>query len=303
MPFEARGCPNCGRSDPTADSAISSNPRAEDLSFTELKDYWRGFRKQNVHFSYVRCSSCLLLFCPVYFSSEQLHQLYEAMDDNTNGESLEVLNHTQNSYVNELTSRVTLKGDVLELGGDIGLLTAQLLKFPEVRSVTVIEPNIETHAALTRIIGDRGRVVAIWSEIDSGKRFDAIVGVHVLDHLLDLNSDLSKMVNHLNPNGFLFFVTHDEGSLLRKALRSKWPPYCLQHPQIFNTLSIKTALNPRGYNQIDVFKTTNIFTLRHIIELASKIFGLPAFIAKLFPNMAIRIRLGNIATLAYKKDL
>jgi hypothetical protein len=111
------------------------------------------------------------------------------------------------------------------------------------------------------------------------------------------------MVKHLTDDGFLFFVTHDEDSILKKILRDKWPPYCLQHPQIFNTLSISSALNLRGCNQIRVYKTTNFFTLRHIVGMSLRLFGLPKFVGKLFPNIAVKIRLGNIATLAQRKGL
>jgi hypothetical protein len=303
MNFVARACPNCGDSNTANKPLVSSNPRAEDLGFSELKDYWRGFRNQNVFFSYVRCGSCKLLYCPVYFSSEQLRLLYESMDDNTNGESLEVLDQTQCLYVDELIRRADPKGDLLELGGDIGLLTTHLLNLPKVDSVTVIEPNIEAHVALRNVIGNRGNVVTKWTEIDFDKRFDAIVGVHVLDHLLDLDLNLNTMVKHLTDDGFLFFVTHDEDSILKKILRDKWPPYCLQHPQIFNTLSISSALNLRGCNQIRVYKTTNFFTLRHIVGMSLRLFGLPKFVGKLFPNIAVKIRLGNIATLAQRKGL
>ena len=303
MSFVARACPNCGNSNPAIKPLVSSNPRAEDLSFAELKDYWRGFRNQNVFFSYARCSFCKLLYCPVYFSSEQLRLLYESMDDNTNGESLEVLDQTQCLYVDELTRRANPKGDLLELGGDIGLLTTHLFKLPKVDSVTVIEPNIEAHAALRKVTGNRGNVVTKWTEIDSDRRFDAVVGVHVLDHLVDLDSNLTTMVERLTDGGFLFFVTHDEGSLLKKILRNKWPPFCLQHPQIFNTSSISNALNIRGCNQVKVYKTTNVFTLRHIVGMALRLFGLPTFVGKLFPNIPVKIRLGNIATLAQRKDL
>jgi hypothetical protein len=303
MSFVARACPNCGNSNSAVKPLVSSNPRAEDLSFAELKDYWRGFRNQNVFFSYARCSICKLLYCPVYFSSEQLLLLYESMDDNTNGESLEVLNQTQCLYVDELTRRADPQGHLLELGGDIGLLTTHLLNLPKVNSVTVIEPNIEVHVALRNVIGNRGNVATKWAEIDFDKRFNAIVGVHVLDHLPDLDSSLTTMVKRLTDDGFLFFVTHDEGSILKKILRNKWPPYCLQHPQIFNTVSISNALNLRGCNQIKVYKTTNIFTLRHIVGMVLRLFGLPKFVGKLFPKITVKIRLGNIATLAQRKDL
>ena len=277
---------------------MKSSPRAEDLTFDELKEYWRGFRSKNIFFTYARCATCGLVYCPIYFSGEQLNDLYSSMEDNTAGEKLDVLNDTQRSYVEILAGKTEVSGDWLELGGDIGLLTKHLFDLPGVKNVSVIEPNIDVHPDLLKLIDGRGTTAANWLGLPPTERFNGIVGVHVLDHLLDLSGELDRIRACLNHGGSAFFVTHDESSLLRKFLKAKWPPFCLQHPQLFNPNSISKVLKHNGFGSVNVTKTHNKFTLRHIAEVATNVMGFGSQIVKLIPPLAIRLKLGNIATLS-----
>ena len=302
MNFEHRDCPGCGESVLKPRVVMKSSPRAEDLTFNELKEYWRGFRSRNIFFTYARCTQCGLVYCPVYFSGEQLNELYSSMEDNTAGEKLDVLNDTQRAYVEILAGKTEVSGDWLELGGDIGLLTKHLFDIPNVKNVSVIEPNIDVHPDLIKLIDGRGTTAANWSVLPSTESFNGIVGVHVLDHLLDLGGELDRIRNCLTNGGIAFFVTHDESSLLRKFLKAKWPPFCLQHPQLFSPKSIAKVLQHKGFGSVDVTKTYNKFTLRHIAEVATHVIGFGSLLVKLVPPLAIRIKLGNIATLSRAND-
>ncbi len=296
--FKHRDCPGCGKSDLNPTVVMKSSPRAEDLTFDELKEYWRGFRSKNIFFTYARCTRCGLVYCPTYFSGEQLNDLYSSMEDNTAGEKLRVLNDTQRSYVEILAGKTEVSGDWLELGGDIGLLTKHLFDLPGVKNVSVIEPNIDVHPDLLKLIDGRGTTTANWSGLPPTEHFNGIVGVHVLDHLLDLSGELDRIRACLNDGGSAFFVTHDESSLLRKFLKSKWPPFCLQHPQLFSPKSVAKVLQHKGFSGVNVTKTYNKFTLRHIAEVATNVMGFGSSITKLIPPVAIRLKLGNIATLS-----
>ena len=298
MGYYHRDCPGCCESVSKPKVVMKSSPRAEDLTFAELKEYWRGFRSKNIFFTYARCTQCGLVYCPAYFSGEQLNDLYSSMEDNTAGEKLDVLNYTQRSYVDILASNTEVSGDWLELGGDIGLLTKHLFDLPGVKNISVIEPNIDVHPDLLKLIDGRGTTATNWSGLPPTERFNGIVGVHVLDHLLDLGDELDRIKACLNNGGSAFFVTHDESSLLRKSLKSKWPPFCLQHPQLFSPKSISNVLEHKGFSSVKVMKTYNKFTLRHIAEVATNVMGFGSPIVKLIPPLAIRLKLGNIATLS-----
>src|SRR5437899_9114711 len=73
----------------SANVAMHSTVKAEELSFDELKAHWSGFFKNKIveksFFSYSRCPKCTLLYCASFFSDQQLSELYQKMSDNTAG--------------------------------------------------------------------------------------------------------------------------------------------------------------------------------------------------------------------------
>lgn len=298
--YTKRDCPSCNTSNTKAKLVARSEPRAEEMEFDELREYWRGFRNDSVFFSYFRCNVCKLVYAPVYFNQDQLAQLYSFMDDNSAGVDLDILRRTQDSYFKILKSKVTVAGRWIEYGADIGLFSELITNEPNVSSFTIVEPNLKSHVVLKHLLTGDGVLVTDWAEIDKQAKFDGFVAVHVLDHLLNLKSDLQKIHLGLKAGGSVFFVTHDEHSILRLLLRKKWPPYCLQHPQIFNRNSIDRTLMKAGFKVVQTKKTVNFFDLRHLFSVVFSLLGFGSSLLKFVPKITLRVPLGNFATLATK---
>ena len=298
--YTKRDCPCCHTSSTKAKLVARSVPSAEELEFDELRELWCGFRKNSVFFSYYRCENCDLLYSPIYFNQDQLAQLYSRMGDNSAGVDIKILRRTQNSYFEILKSKVKMVGHWLEYGADIGLFSERITQEREVLSLTIIEPNLNSHAALTRLSSCNLTLVTELSEIDSQVRFDGVVGIHVLDHLANLETELQKIYSNLKAGGSVFFVTHDEHSFLRLLLRKKWPPYCLQHPQIFNQTSIENTLKTIGFRTVQTKKSPNFFDLRYLVSVVFSLLGIRSSLLKFVPNVTLRVPLGNFATLATK---
>lgn len=295
-----RDCPSCQFSSATAKLVVQSNPPAEEMEFEELSEFWRGFRKNTVFFSYYRCSGCKLLYCPTYFNNEQLRSLYSRMGDNSAGEDLKILKKAQISYFSILGNRKEIKGHWVEVGADVGLFAEQLSNYHDVSSLSIIEPNLNSHSYLQQLIKSEGVLTSSWNEIDSELKFDGLVGIHVLDHLVELKAELKRIHYHLRSDGAVFFVTHNESSFLRFLLRRKWPPFCLQHPQIFNRGSIKTTLQMNGFCSVYTQGSPNYFNFRHIFLVLFSLIGFHRNILKFVPNFSLKLRLGNFATVASK---
>ena len=298
--YTERDCPSCNTASSSARLVARSTPPAEELEFTQLREYWRGFKKDSIFFSYYRCPGCRLLYSPIYFSKDQLSSLYSHMGDNSMGEDLEVLKSMQISYFSTLENRVNIFGHWIEIGADVGLFAALLAARREVSSLTIIEPNQNSHKRLKLLVKGDGVLESSWAEINQVVRFDGLVGVHVLDHLVDLKSELRTIHNFLRIGGSVFFVTHDESSLLRRLMLSKWPPFCLQHPQIFSQQSIANTLRIAGFRAVRTQKSSNFFNLRHIFLVVFSLFGLKTVSLKLVPKLTLKIRLGNFMTLAFR---
>lgn len=219
------------------------------------------------------------------------------MDDNSAGEDLGILSRTQTRYATELEHRIHPTGHWLELGADIGLLSAALLTNTSISRLDVIEPNHSVHGQLTTAISGHGQIVSSLEAVDSGS-YDGVIAVHVLDHLPNLGVDLERIAECLCSRGIVCFVTHNEDSVLRRLLSRRWPPFCLQHPQLFSEKTITRVLNHHGFEVLQVSRTTNYFRLKHAASVLFSILKIPKGLLRLVPEVAIPMKLGNIVTYA-----
>jgi hypothetical protein len=96
----------------------------------------------------------------------------------------------------------------------------------------------------------------------------------------------------------VLIVVHNEGSLLRSALRNRWPAFCLQHPQLFSPATLEKFLGANGFEVVAQQKTTNAFPFPYLVKTAVGFVGLSGEWADHLPDKAVRLRLGNFATLA-----
>jgi hypothetical protein len=286
--------------------AISTAPeskarmQAELMSWIEVKDFFIGLRNDQVFFSYYRCQECELLYCPWYFSKDQIALLYAAMPDNTMGEDKSTVSRTQSAYANWIMSRKnTSNKRYLEVGPDIGLVANQIVKINKPEFVSFLEPNRSVRAELLESVAvvESKEVVDFIDELVT-KDFSLIVGVHVYDHLLDPVGDLANLRTRVEIGASLSIVVHNESSLLRKLMGPKWPPFCLQHPQLFNPKTQKKLFAKSGWELLEVKRSTNWYHMKYFVSMVASILGLSTSISKVFPNIEFPIRLGNTISMA-----
>lgn len=299
-----RNCPICGSNEIDPKSSVKAAHVADDMSFEEVAEFWRGFRKDSCFFTFARCQECGLLYCQNYFTDDQLISLYSNMGDNSAGVADAVLEKTQRGYFRFFaTYGFDNSGSYLELGPDTGLLTKNFAA-AGVSKISLIEPNLEVRDDL-RNSAIPCRDVEVYDDLNDLKadtKFSSIAGIHVFDHLVYLKTELSKITMLSQDRASLLIVVHDESSLLRKLLAKKWPPFCLQHPQLFNPATITNALKISGFEDILVKKSTNWFPARHLGTMISSLLGLPDGWTKILPKKEVPLRLGNMIVAAKKAD-
>jgi len=96
----------------------------------------------------------------------------------------------------------------------------------------------------------------------------------------------------------LLIVVHDEASLLRKIMKSHWPPFCLQHPQLFNRTSLKLMLESAGWQMDFQSKSINWQQMNLFFEKGFKVLGFPSNWTRILPAQEIPLILGNQIVLA-----
>ena len=224
------------------------------------------------------------------------------MPDNLAGEAEAVIGKTQSKYLDYLN----VTGDnltLLEIGTDIGLVTREFMRRFDTTKVIAIEPNKSVHHRFRKNLESQQSIeLEVFSTIDeliTDIKVDVVIGSHVFDHLIDPVKFLSRITSVLKKNGSILIIVHDEKSLLRKILGKKWPPFCPQHPHLFNEKTISDLLLDLGFSDIKVNKSTNWFSMRFLIKSLGSIFGINLDLL-IFDNLHIPLKLGNIAIVAIK---
>ena len=300
--YITRDCPNCGHTRNSFLRKVESSRPLEKMNWDEAKKFFVGFRFKQPFFTYIECAGCNLLYCPVYFNQSQLNELYGSMPDNLAGESEEIIGKTQRKYIDYLNLKD--KGlTLLEIGADIGLVTKEFISRFDTNKIIAIEPNKDVHKRfkdnLKSIDKIDTEIYTDLSEITNKIEANAVIGIHVFDHLIEPNQYLDKLNKLMTLNGSILIIVHDEKSLLSKMLRSKWPPFCPQHPHLFNSKTLSKILIDLGFSDIKSHKTTNWFSLGHVVKLVGTIFGIKLEFSFL-DRIQLPLKLGNMAVTAKK---
>jgi hypothetical protein len=298
-----RNCPICESTKISAKpSSFAKNP-AEKMSWNEAKSYFIGLRNDQVFFSYFTCDECELLYCPWYFTKEQIAVLYSEMPDNTMGEDKSTVSKTQSAYAKWILQGNVSSHAYLEVGPDIGLVTRKVIELQKPKRVSFIEPNLSVRNELLESVkGVESIEVVDFIENLEKKDFTLIVGIHVYDHLLDPVQDLKNIYTRAGSNAHLSIVVHNEKSVLRKVLKAKWPPFCLQHPQLYNPKTLEMLLEKTGWTPCRIEKSTNWYHLKYFIGMGFSVLGVKEKVSRFLPDVEFPIRLGNIICLAQKDD-
>lgn len=289
-----RSCPICNLTFSASVMKSVSDPHA--MTFEQLAAAFVGLRADQVFFEYMRCDKCQLVYTPEYFSESELTSLYMHMLPNLVGDELGVVEKTHKGYADFISKHAGMATSLIELGADLGLVTGEVVASSNISCGVLIEPNKDVQDDLYESVGRRNsfKVVDYLSDVSDASGFDLCIAVHVVDHLLHPLADLKRIRNLMSPNGQLFIVVHNQKSLLARLMGKKWPPYCLQHPQIFDPKSIAKLLTEAGFCKVSVSRTTNWLGLKHSVTTLLTLIHFPSRLFRFIPNIAIPVKLGNM---------
>lgn len=301
--YASRACPVC-HATTLQPKVICSSPCAEDSQFELLRGQWnKDIFNHKSFFSYGRCSSCGLLYCPTYLNAQQLEQLYSAMEPNMAELPEACLRSTQRGYLKTALRHDSPHGNVIEVGPDRGFLAHEICSLPQFQKFWFVEPNISVHAQLRDSV--HPKECEITTDLDRMDHIpDATAAlafmVHVLDHLAAPMHHLEEMYRCLKPGGILSIVVHNERSLLARIYGSRFPIFCPYHPQLFNPATLANALKRAGFRKCVVFRTVNYFPLGYLAKNAVFRAGLNGSWMPMLPATALPLPLGNIQAVATK---
>jgi SAM-dependent methyltransferase len=295
-------CPCCGASGSDAQLAVRSDPPAETLPFDKHTDFASGYTTERVFFSYYRCRNCGALYCRTFYTQGQLEALYGRQAENMGNVPLAARQRAQEGYARLLLKHSRKAGGFLEIGPDIGLFAQYCARAGSFDHFWMYEPNRLVHAELA------GRLAGYVHTIRDTMSPDGVpprststaVLIHVLDHLLDPLGFLAELNETLEPGGVLLVVTHNTDSLLARALGRRFPPFALQHPQLYSPRSITTLFERAEFEIVEIADAVNYFPLMHLARAGLTVFKIPDLLPDI-QGPIVPIRLGNMAVVGRKK--
>ena len=296
-----RNCPICNSTKISVKPSSYAKKPAEKMAWEEAKNYFIGLRNDQVFFSYFTCIECELLYCPWYFTKEQIAVLYSEMPDNTMGEDKSTVSKTQSAYARWILRSDVSSNAYLEVGPDIGLISRKIIELQAPERISFIEPNLSVRKELLENSKGVGSIEIVnFIENLKNAEFTLIVGVHVYDHLLDPVQDLRNIYARAEQGAHLSVVVHNEKSNLRRIMKAKWPPFCLQHPQLYNPKTLRNLLEKSGWSTEKIEKSTNWYHLKNFAKMGLSVLGIEDRFSPFLPDVEFPIRLGNIICLAKK---
>jgi SAM-dependent methyltransferase len=293
-------CPCCAEAAHRSRLVVASDPPAESLPIAEHGRFLSGYSADRVFFTYYRCGNCGLFYCPAYYTKAQLESLYGRQAENMAEVPLPTRQLTQAEYVRLVTRHSRMDGGFLELGADVGLFAEQCAEKGHFDKFWLYEPNVAVHDQLRGRIGSRDAAILgdSFSAADvPAASVSTAALIHVLDHLLEPRAMLEEIRRCLRPNGIVLVVTHDCASPLARLLGRRWPPYTLQHPQLFSRQSLRRTLERSGLEVLEIASVRNFFSMTYLIRAGLAILGLPIEFPD-WPRPLLGLPLGNIAAVA-----
>lgn len=140
------------------------------------------------------------------------------------------------------------RGRVLEIGAGGGALAERLAQ--GAREVVAVDVRSEPSPRHPRVRRLTGRI----EDLDLGKdAFDLVVGIHVLEHVDDVQGLLARVRGVLAPGGVAYFVTPNAGCRALDVFGADW--WMLEDPTHVRFLSpdsIDRLARRAGFHQVAV---------------------------------------------------
>jgi SAM-dependent methyltransferase len=296
-------CPCCGAPRERSKPKASSRPPAEQIPPGEHGRFLSGYSSARVFFSYVECE-CGMIYCPVYYDQRMLAELYAHQPENMAEAPYEARLRTQLGYASLLPADLPATGDFLEIGADIGMFAEMCADRWHFDQLVLYEPNVEVHAAIRQRLSRRSVVIReeLFPSTDQQPGSVSLaVLIHVLDHIIEPLAVLRSLLDAMLPGGVLFLVTHDVGSPLARLLGRRFPPFTLQHPQLFSSRAMRRMLHEAGFVDIEVHRSVNYFPVTYLMQAALTVGGIRRQLFPRWRKPSVGLKLGNIATVARKR--
>lgn len=235
--------------------------RALQATTTAVPDSYRITEESHVTcWDIVRCTNCGLTFSQWKLTPEQVHALYQAMQDDLYDREDAWRRSTYQKNL-ALIEKYTSIGKLL----DIGCATGGFLQEAKSRGWAV--EGIDLSEWAIRKCHERGIELAYQGTVDTlpnqSPRFDVITMLDYIEHDTDPRHLLERAHLLLKPEGFVYISTPDIGSWTARLLGKNWWGINPLHLTYFSRKTMIHLLHRQGFETIIVRSYARRFSLEY----------------------------------------
>ena len=138
------------------------------------------------------------------------------------------------------------------------------------------------------------------------EHFDLVTMIHVVDHLVDVNRFLARVLRDLRPGGLALAVVHNVSSLLARVLGQRFPPFNIYHHYFFSPRTLRLLFERAGFEVVHVGPTWNRYSLGFLATRTPVISGQLRSAVEWglsgsgLGRLAVTLPLGNVGIVARK---
>jgi 2-polyprenyl-3-methyl-5-hydroxy-6-metoxy-1,4-benzoquinol methylase len=235
--------------------------RPADIADPETVDPYSG------HYQINECGGCGLIYSSPIFDEATVRHIYDNYSEaNVASEEVDNVRRTMLGYYRLAAPYLTRKQRILDIGCDIGLFldVARAEGFSELHG---LEPVTVARAAARQRLPDAVISAAFYEDADfPADFFDAIVLIHVLDHLARPEQHLRRMWRHLAPGGIALAVVHNVESVLASLTGERFPVFNFFHHYFFSKRTLGALFAANGLEPLRVASTKNAYSLSFFLD-------------------------------------
>ena len=198
---------------------------------TCLEGYDIEFRTCDNKFRFLECAGCYHTYLsprPRPSEMDIIYRNYLTTNRNSAYYPSPLVAWIKDNLFDRLRLRPVLRhlqggSNVLDIGAGAGRLLLQLRHTS--RAAINLYANDLSFDAMTREKFAKENIHILVGSVelcDSPVKFDAIMGIHVIEHVLDPRAFFLWAYNNLNPGGLLYLETPDADTVLRRLFRNNW---------------------------------------------------------------------------------
>ncbi|HVA96924.1 MAG TPA: class I SAM-dependent methyltransferase [Candidatus Acidoferrales bacterium] len=254
-----------------------------------------------IHFRFVKCIRCGLLFSNPILSAGEITKLYAKSKFTYTVES-DYLKKTYGYYLKKVLNKKKRSNiSLLDIGCGNGFFLEEAITMG-VKNVWGIEPGEASVKKAPKWLQKNIKVNMFKKDIFKKNLFDIVCCFQTLDHIIDPNRFLSAVHMVLKKEGKALFIVHDTDGLSVKIFGEKSPIFDIEHIYLFNKKSLAKLFEKNGFTVLETFTVKNRYPLRYWIRMSPLHNSIKIFITSVLQllsldNASITISAGNIGIL------